>query len=265
MADEVLVDGEVYDRGADLVEQHAEDVAGTVFLVLTHEGEEFLGVAEGIVGQGGELGSHGAVAVQHCLRETRQAHRELHCAEHAYAHGVAMEDYYEAEIVLAVSERLLQEHFEARAEEVKAELKKTQDLRLLSGLPFLMSNIQGVTGRIERNLIRRAGIRPEVRASAANIGTVMDMCVLGEGACFCPEDLLQTLSTGAADSLFILHFPEGETTYPVRFGWRQEESGWKMLKAFIETAKRTDFTAVFPGREELSTDLGKGKMNRMAD
>jgi len=183
----------------------------------------------------------------------------------ADAHGVAMEDYYEAEIVLAVSERLLQEHFEARAEEVKAELKKTQDLRLLSGLPFLMSNIQGVTGRIERNLIRRAGIRPEVRASAANIGTVMDMCVLGEGACFCPEDLLQNLSTGAADSLFILHFPEGETTYPVRFGWRQEESGWKMLRAFIETAKRTDFTAVFPGREELSTDLGKGKMNRMAD
>lgn len=99
MADEVLVDGEVYDRGADLVEQHAEDVARAFFLVLTHEGEEFLGVAEGVVGQGGELGSHCAVAVQHCLREPRQAHGELHCAEHAYAHGIAMGEGFAARLM----------------------------------------------------------------------------------------------------------------------------------------------------------------------
>ena len=154
------------------------------------------------------------------------------------AHGVAMEDYYRAEVVLAVSENLLQAHFESRTEEVKAELNKSQDLRLLSGIPFLMSNIQGVTGRIERNLIRRAGITPEVRASSANIGTILDMCVLGEGACFCPEDLLRDLPADGPEGLFILHFPNGGTVYPVRFGWLQEEKEWRIRRAFIDTAKR---------------------------
>lgn len=156
----------------------------------------------------------------------------------ADAHGIVTEDYYEAEVVLAVSEKLLQERFGAEAAELKDELRRTQDLRLLARVPFLMSNIQGVTGRIERNLIRQAGLTPEVRASSGNIGTVLDMCVLGEGACFCPEDLLRTLPAGGENNLFVLHFPNGGTVYPVRFGWLPEQGEWKARSAFIETAKK---------------------------
>ncbi len=165
----------------------------------------------------------------------------------ADAHGIVTEDYYEAEVVLAVSEKLLKRQFGNRTEAVKAELLKTQDLRLLAPVPFLMSNIQGVTGRIERNLIRQAGFAPEVRASSANIGTVMDMCVLGEGACFCPEDLLRDLAAGR-EGLFVLHFPNGGTVYPVRFGWLPEQGEWKARSAFVETAKKVlppDFSPSF--------------------
>ena len=169
----------------------------------------------------------------------------------ADAHGIVTEEYYEAEVVLAVSEKLLRERFGDRAEEVKSELCMTQDLRLLSGVPFLMSNIQGVTGRIERNLIRQAGLTPEVRASSANIGTVMDMCVLGEGACFCPEDLLRTFPAGE-EGLFVLRFPNGGTAYPVRFGWLPEQGEWSVRSAFIETAKK----ALPPGFSSSSAVFG---------
>ena len=152
--------------------------------------------------------------------------------------GIVTEDYYKAEVVLAVSEKLLEERFGSRVEAIKDELRRTQDLRLLARIPFLMSNIQGVTGRIERDLIRQAGFIPEVRASSANIGTVMDMCVLGEGACFCPEDLLRDISGDGGRGLFILRFPNGNTAYPVCFGWLAEQGEWTIRKAFVETAKK---------------------------
>ena len=157
-------------------------------------------------------------------------------------HGTVLEDFYTDEVVLAISEKLLQETFGSRTEEVKAGLLASQDLSLLTGVPFLMSKAQGVAGRIGRSLIRQARITPAVRATSGNLETLMEMCVLGEGACFCAENLLRNLFPAArAEDLFLLHFPGRETVYSVRFGWLQEEKEWKIRRAFIDTAKR-----VFP-------------------
>ncbi len=157
-------------------------------------------------------------------------------------YGTVLEDYYQDEIVLAVSEKLLQERFGEEAENAKARLRETRDIRLLAELPFLMSSEQGVAGRIGRSLIRRAGITPEIKASSGNMETLMEMCALGEGACFCPENLLRSsVAESRTNGLFLLHFPDRETVYSVRFGWLQEEKEWKIRRAFIDTAKR-----VFP-------------------
>ena len=155
-------------------------------------------------------------------------------------HGAVLEDYYTDEVVLAISEKLLRDHFGGRTEEIKAELRSSQDLRLLSGVPFLMSKAQGVAGRIGRSLIRQAQITPAVRATSGNMETLMEMCMLGEGACFCPENLLRNIfPAGQAKELFLLHFPGRKTVYSVRFGWLQEEKEWKIRRAFIDTAKKT--------------------------
>ena len=155
--------------------------------------------------------------------------------------GIALEPYYEDEIVLAVSDRLLQARFGNRAEEIQKALAETRDVRLLSEVPFLMSSALSVSGRIARKLIRQAGIVPEVKTSSGNMETLIEMCYLGEGVCFCPEKLLRNLlSDPQLSTMTTLRFPGGGTRYTVQFGWPSEEKDWLVRQDFIRLAKTAE-------------------------
>ena len=155
--------------------------------------------------------------------------------------GIAVEDYYEDEIVLAVSDTLLQEHFGRQMHGIKASLAERQDIRLLSEMPFLMSSSLSVSGRIARKLIRQAGIVPEFKTSSGNMETLIEMCYLGEGVCFCPEKLLRyLLSEKQLEKMTILRFSNSGTQYSVKFGWPEQEKGWDLRDAFIRLAKNAE-------------------------
>ena len=155
--------------------------------------------------------------------------------------GVAMEPYYEDEIVLALSNGLLKAHFGDRTEEQRAALMKTRDIRLLADVPFLMSSALSVSGRIARKLIRQAGILPTIKATSGNMETLIEMCYLGEGVCFCPEKLLRNLlSEDQLSAMTVLRFPEGGTRYTVQFGWPDEEKDWPLRRDFIRLAKTAE-------------------------
>ena len=155
--------------------------------------------------------------------------------------GIALEPYYEDEIVLAVSDGLLQARFGNRAEEIQKALAETRDVRLLSEVPFLMSSALSVSGRIARKLIRQAGIVPEVKTSSGNMETLIEMCYLGEGVCFCPEKLLRNLLSNQQLSIMtILRFPGSGTRYTVQFGWPNEEKDWTVRRDFIRLAKTAE-------------------------
>ena len=154
-------------------------------------------------------------------------------------HGIVQEDFFQEEVVLAVSRSLLQAGPHGDGERAAAASSEAPDLSLLETLPLLLSSARSASGRIARELIRRAGIRPEIKAASGNMETLIEMCILGEGACFCPKSLLaDLLPEDRADSMAVLHFPDPETKYPVRFGWLQEEKEWSVRRAFIDTAKR---------------------------
>ena len=154
-------------------------------------------------------------------------------------HGIVQEDFFQEEVVLAVSRSLLQAGPGGDGEKAAALSGEAPDLSLLQTLPLLLSSARSASGRIARELIRRAGIRPEIKAASGNMETLIEMCILGEGACFCPKSLLaDLLPKDRADSMAVLHFPDPETQYPVRFGWLQEEKEWSVRRAFIDTAKR---------------------------
>ena len=147
--------------------------------------------------------------------------------------GIALEDYYVDEIVLAVSDALLSD--------LKGPLVEKRDIRLLAGVPFLMSSALSVSGRIGRNRIRQAGIVPEVRTSSGNMETLIEMCYLGEGACFCPEKLLRyLLSERQLQTMTILRFSDGGTRYSVKFGWPEQEKEWSVRNDFIHLAKEAE-------------------------
>lgn len=155
--------------------------------------------------------------------------------------GMALEPYYEDEIVLAVADGLLTARFGERTARIRQALAETRDIRLLAEVPFLMSSALSVSGRIARKLIRRAGIVPEIKTSSGNMETLIGMCCLGEGACFCPEKLLRNLlGEDQLSAMTVLRFPEGGTRYLVRFGWPKEEKEWPVRRDFIRLAKAAE-------------------------
>ena len=155
--------------------------------------------------------------------------------------GIALEPYYEDEIVLAVSDGLLEAHLGHRADQIRKTLAETRDVRLLSEVPFLMSSALSVSGRIARKLIRQAGVVPEVKTSSGNMETLIEMCYLGEGVCFCPEKLLRNLlDQTQLSTMTVLRFPDGGTRYTVQFGWPNEEKDWPLRRDFIRLAKTAE-------------------------
>ena len=155
--------------------------------------------------------------------------------------GISVEDYYEDEIVLAVSDPLLQERFGSRADRIRAGLKEKKDIRLLADIPFLMSSALSVSGRIARKMIRQAGVVPEIKTSSGNMETLIEMCYLGEGVCFCPEKLLRhLLSERQLENMTVLRFSDSETRYSVKFGWLEQEREWSIRSDFIRLAKSVE-------------------------
>ena len=104
----------------------------------------------------------------------------------------------------------------------------------LSGLPLADHYRFG-------KLIRQTGIVPEVKTSSGNMETLIEMCYLGEGVCFCPEKLLRNLlSEDQLSAMTVLRFPEGGTRYTVQFGWPDEEKDWPLRRDFIRLAKTAE-------------------------
>ena len=155
--------------------------------------------------------------------------------------GIAVEDYYEDEIVLALSDDLLRNRFGSRMAQVKASLMETKDIRPLAEVPFLMSSALSVSGRIARNILRQAGIVPEIKTSSGNMETLIEMCFLGEGACFCPQELLRhLLAEKQLRAMTVLPFSGSGTRYAVKFGWPEREKPWAIRSDFIRLAKSAE-------------------------
>ncbi len=82
-----------------------------------------------------------------------------------------------------------------------------------SSLSFLLSDSKDIAGTIGEMELKKAGIVPKTFIRSSNIETVLELCFLGVGACFCPDTLLKnTASKKALSSLFIL--PVGNP-YPI--------------------------------------------------
>lgn len=146
-------------------------------------------------------------------------------------------DFYREHVVLCLSEALLARcPLELAA--VEAALRGG-DLRPLRDVPFVLGSAEDIGGRIARELFRRAGLVPEVRASSGNMETLLALCLAGVGACFCPENLIDAvLSPAQRGALHICMLSE-EASYPIRFGFPARSYQWSMLSEFIRIAAET--------------------------
>lgn len=160
--------------------------------------------------------------------------------------GVQTQVFYQEEVVLLLPKILLKKVYGANFPSRVENVRKDGDLKLLADCPFLLEYPNDIAGRIAENLLRRSDLIPIVKCRSQNIEMLLDCCVQGQGVCFCPDSLLR--STMSPEQMFrmeIVRFAVG-TTYSIRFGWKEENTHWKLLERFIEIAKATKSTHYFP-------------------
>ena len=153
--------------------------------------------------------------------------------------GVELQDFYQEEVVLLVADQLLDRVYGSEKEAVLARIRETEDLTPLKECPFILNNQNDIAGRIERQLMAKADFFPIVRAESNNTETLLDLCLRGVGACFCPENLVSPTLNAEKEKrkLHLLRFGT-QTQYMIRFGYLQQYQ-WSMIQNFIEISKQT--------------------------
>ena len=149
--------------------------------------------------------------------------------------SIELADYYTEHTVLCLVDSLLvqcQIDLDVRRNEIAA-----GDLHSLRDCPFVLGSAADIGGHIGRELLRASGISPISKATSENVETLLALCVQGVGACFCPENLLQTaLSPEQLAQLHILPLCPS-ASYPICFGYLRRSYPWSVLSEFIRIAR----------------------------
>ncbi|MEA5136187.1 MAG: LysR family transcriptional regulator [Candidatus Fimivivens sp.] len=150
--------------------------------------------------------------------------------------GIALRNFYEEEVVLLVSRKLLAELFDDE-NKICNLIASNEDILALAQCPFVLNSQQNIGGRIGREIISKSSFKPVIKAQSENIETLLDLCARGVGACFCPENLIcTTLSEKQISSLHVLRFKNSGTRYMIRFGWAEQAYQWTIIDDFMQKA-----------------------------
>ena len=146
--------------------------------------------------------------------------------------GLEVWNFYQEEIILAVARSLLERLYGPQANLEKR--MEREGLAALEGCPFLLNSPYGVTGRFARGMLAQAGMIPNVVVESFNIETLLELCVLGEGACFCSEKLMRVaLPQEKIDTLTLFRLGK-EGRCMIRFACLKQERRWSVLEDFID-------------------------------
>lgn len=152
--------------------------------------------------------------------------------------GIELVDFYWEEIVLLASHQLLSQLYGEQADEIFRQASEG-DLSVLRDCPFLLLGADDIGGRIALEVLHRADIQPDIKTASHNVETLLSLCTLGAGACFCPANLVRaTLTDQQMGSLRVIPLGD-DARYPIRFGYRKGPYQWSILSAFIESASES--------------------------
>lgn len=152
------------------------------------------------------------------------------------AHNIVLRDFYSEQVVLLISERLFRQTYGDGSELFERQFLRG-DFSLLKDCPFVLRNINDITRQVSLGVFKRAGIeRPKVKAKSSNLETLLSLCAIGVGACFCPENLAKSvLSENQFNSLRIFSLGD-EASYQLRFGYLARSYHWSVIETFMQQA-----------------------------
>jgi len=105
-----------------------------------------------------------------------------------------------------------------------------------------------IAGRIGGAFLERHGLLPRVAVTSENLETLLDLCLAGEGACFCPKELAEKAFAGR-DASHLLEISL-EARFSIRAAW--------LNRPYIPRAI-TDFVALCAGDEGETPPRAGGK------
>ena len=103
--------------------------------------------------------------------------------------GVSVRPLYREEVVLAIDPALLESATGLNVEQAVSTLE-TEGLAILADCPFLLERIDDISGRVARNELQSAGIKPIGFVESENMMTLLSLCAAGLGGLFCPTNML---------------------------------------------------------------------------
>ncbi len=148
--------------------------------------------------------------------------------------------FYEEEMVLLVPSSLLSPGERRRV--------MAGDYQPLAGCPFLMNRLEDIAGRLGGAFLERHGLLPRIAVTSENLETLLDLCLAGEGACFCPKELAEKAFAGR-DASHLLEISL-EARFSIRAAW--------LNRPYIPRAI-TDFVALCAGDDEETPPREGGK------
>lgn len=152
--------------------------------------------------------------------------------------GMEVKDFYQEEVVLLVARPLLERLYGPEAAKLVSRVEQS-GLAPLADCPFLLNRPQDIAGRVGRNLLAQAGVIPKIAVESSNMETLLELCVRGEGACFCPENLMRAaLPQDQLDQLVLFRLGQ-DVRLAIRFAYLKQERPWSVLENFIQLAMRT--------------------------
>lgn len=148
----------------------------------------------------------------------------------------------EEEILLAVSDAVLERAFPGRLEEIKAQLENHTDLSLLSECPFLLINEGNRVRTIADEMFEEAQFTPNIVLETENIETVLALAAKGMGITFYPrmfisshQDIRQKLRDRAPLNFYSLDHPKAHGILAI--GYHKGHYMSQATKEFIRIAK----------------------------
>lgn len=159
--------------------------------------------------------------------------------------GVELLDLYREEVVLLISRQLLEAQYGPRWRGVAEEVRDRQSLEPLAGCPFVANSEEDVVSALRQALFAQLDTDPAIRVMSRNLGTLLDLCLRGVGACFCPEIMARaTLTPAQLDSVELFRFSQ-HARHTISIGYLKQARRWSVLSHFI------DLTQQLLGEEEF--------------
>ena len=167
--------------------------------------------------------------------------------------GVTMQDFYDEENVLLISENLLDNIYGRDKEKVLEQVNLLGHIYPLKDCPFVLMNSDNIAGRIGRNILNAAGFTADVKVTSDNIETLLSLCIDDCGACFCPELLVRrALTPETMVKLRVIRLGE-DAKYKIRFGYAKQNYQWHAIDEFINIAVKSLNDKALQAKEKLTS------------